>query len=92
MAYKGQSGLHPSLKNMARFNEITCLYEATENGITYGMPFSEFQFFKKYFQQSGTMVKNDSVLQWYNQLSKQDKKTITFTGNKKAEADGWLLP
>jgi len=49
MAYRGQSALHPALKDMVTFNKISCLYEVKENGIIYAMPFGEFQILKRYF-------------------------------------------
>lgn len=89
MANKNTSVLHPALKGRVIFNNITNLYEIKEKGITYGMPFTEFQYFKQYFGKSGTMINDNSIEIWYSSLDRTSKKSITRSGKVQGENDGF---
>lgn len=70
-----------ALLSMTR-NMQTGLYEVTEHGITYAMDLETTRILKRYF----TNNERGRISEWYNQLPKEEKKTIKRSGHEEASS------
>lgn len=72
--------LNPELKGLT-YNPKSCLYEISENGITYAIPL-ELTRLLKTFVRSGTIPPGEALLaSWYKSLDKANKRLIKREGN-----------
>ncbi|HJV19268.1 MAG TPA: hypothetical protein VJ552_05260 [Sediminibacterium sp.] len=71
-----------------KFNPLTQLYEITENGVTYEIPFALTYELKTYFQRGVEVI---SVEDWYKELLREDKARVKRSGHNN-DADDTFYP
>jgi len=81
MTYTGDEGLHSAFKGRVNKNVKTGLWVVEENGISYSFGFSIFIGFKNYFAHPETIINEDSIERWYNQLIQTDRKYVKCKPN-----------
>lgn len=64
-----------------KWNGKTGLYEISEAGITYGMSLEVTRSIKDYFR----VNEKNTVADWYKQLPKGEKATVTRVGYQEAQ-------
>lgn len=70
-------------------NTETDLYEITEEGILYGIPYELLPNIKKYFQDNSSH--RPTVCEWFARLSRPDRKLVIMEGDiyQGDERDFW---
>jgi len=61
-----------------QFNSSTGLYDGEENGITYHLTFSQMNDMKNHYR--GSVGNSPTLIDWYNSLTRPEKKAIKRTG------------
>ena len=73
MSKRAKLTLPPYIKLSLNFK--TCLYEATENGVTYHLTFSQMNDLKIYCRESYGSL-SPTVETWYNNLTSYSRKEV----------------
>jgi hypothetical protein len=86
---------HPLSINLRslRYNPTNSMYEIEEKGIVYAMPLEMTRLLNVYAK--GGFIKDEEagmVYNWYNTLSKSEKRSIVLTGDLRNEQDEYYYP
>lgn len=76
---------HPMPKTLIdlKFNNVKCMYEIIEDGITYSIQLEEVRLLREYFRHFtvGGGFLYPTVSRWYRDLDKLKRKLVIRTGN-----------